>query len=73
MVFSLRQKIAKNPRQVTPSRFRSSNELLQERKKNVLGKIRMQTSKMVEEKGDIYSGKKNDRKAEKDKTVVVID
>ena len=36
-------KTAKNPRQVTLSIFRSSNELLQERKRNLLIKIRMQT------------------------------
>ena len=70
MVLYLRKRTAKNPRKVTLSRFRSSNKLLQEKKKNLLVKIRTQTWLKKKETSTVV---KDDRKADKDKTVVVID
>ena len=72
MVLSLRQKTAKNPRQITLSRFRLSNKLLQEGKELVTKDKNVDIRKWFKEK-ETSTVVKDDRKAEKDKTVVVID
>ena len=70
----MREKTAKNPRQVTLSRFRSSNELLQERKKEEpVSKDKNADIPKWFKKKETSTVVKDDRKAEKDKTVVVID
>ena len=68
----MRQKTAKNPRQITLSRFQPSNELLQERKEPVSKEKNVDIRKWFKKK-ETSTVVKDDRKAEKDKTVVVID
>ena len=55
------------------SRFQPSHELLQERKKNLLLKIKNTNIRKWFKKKETSAVVKDNRKAEKDKTVVVID
>ena len=55
------------------SRFQPSHELLQERKKNLLVKIKNTNIRKWFKKKETSAVVKDNRKAEKDKTVVVID
>ena len=69
----MRQKTAKNLRQVALSRFQLSSKLLQERKKNPVSKDKNADIRKWFKKKETSTVVKNCRKGEKDKTVVVID
>ena len=71
MVLSLRQKTVKNWREVTLSRFWSSNELLQQKEEPVSKDKNADIRKWFK-KNETSIVVKDDRKAEKDKRLLVI-